>query len=70
MKVDIAIPDLPKLLNNAASMGEPVALRGAFHKGILALVAQVAAALPVESSVDGTTASTASGWRRLALFGR
>jgi pilus assembly protein CpaE len=70
MKVDIAIPDLPKLLNNAASMGEPAALRGAFHKGILALLAQVAGALPADVAVDGATSSATGGWRRLALFGR
>lgn len=70
MKVDVAIPHLPKLLGNAAIMGEPAATRGAFHKGILALVAQVASALPVDGSNDATTTSKARGWRRFALFGR
>ena len=68
MQVDVAIPNLPKLLGNAASMGEPAALRGAFHKGILALVAQVASAVPAESSTDGDTASRKRGWRRFAPF--
>lgn len=70
MKVDIAIPNLPKLLGNAASMGEPAQQRGAFHKGIQALVGQVAAALPVDSSIDRSAVSQTRGWRRFALFGR
>ena len=37
MKVDIAIPDLPKLVENAATIGEPAALHSKFYKAILAL---------------------------------
>ena len=46
MKVDIAIPDLPKYVENAASIGEPAALNARFNKGITALAAQAAAAFP------------------------
>ena len=34
MKVDIAIPDLPKFVENAASVGEPAAMNARFYKGI------------------------------------
>jgi pilus assembly protein CpaE len=63
MKVDVAIPDLPKLVENAATIGEPAALHGKFYKGIVALAAQAAAAFPVDSSPDGTSASVRRGWR-------
>jgi hypothetical protein len=70
MKVDIAIPDLPKLLNRAANMGEPTAFHGAFHKGIVALLAQVATAQSAEDDMPGAAAPRTGGWRRLALFHR
>jgi pilus assembly protein CpaE len=70
MKVDVVIPDLPKLLGNAASMGEPAAIHGAFHKAMLALVGQVAAAQPVDGSTDGSSATASGGWRRFVPFGR
>jgi pilus assembly protein CpaE len=63
MKVDVAIPDLPKLVENAATIGEPAALHGKFYKGIVALAAQAAAAFPVDSTPDGTSASVRRGWR-------
>jgi pilus assembly protein CpaE len=70
LKVDIAIPHLPKLLGTAASMGEPAVMRGPFHKSMLALVGQVAAAVPVEAASDGAAVATKKGWRRFAPFGR
>jgi pilus assembly protein CpaE len=70
MKVDVVIPDLPKLLNNAASMGEPAATRGAFHSGMLALVGQVAAAQPADGAIDGTSTARPGRWRRFMPFGR
>jgi pilus assembly protein CpaE len=65
MKVDITIPDLPKFVENAASLGTPAALNNKFHKGIIALAAQAAAAFPVDSSPDGSGASAQRGWRHL-----
>ena len=44
-------------------IGEPAALHGKFYKGIVALAAQAAAAFPVDSSPDGTSASVRRGWR-------
>jgi pilus assembly protein CpaE len=37
MKVDVAIPDLPRQVNGATLMGEPAAGRGGFRAGILEL---------------------------------
>jgi pilus assembly protein CpaE len=65
MKVDVVIPDLPKLVGNAASMGEPAAQHGSFNKGILALAAQAAASFPSDSSPNRAGASTRQSWRRL-----
>jgi pilus assembly protein CpaE len=70
MKVDIAIPDLPKYVENAASVGEPAALNSKFYKGIIALAAQAAAAFPTESSPDASAASVKRGWRNQWPFGR
>jgi pilus assembly protein CpaE len=65
MPVDVAIPDLPRFVENAASFGTPAALNNKFHKGIIALAAQAAAAFPVDSSPDGSGASAQRGWRHL-----
>jgi pilus assembly protein CpaE len=65
MKVDITISDLPKCVENAASFGTPAALNNKFHKGIIALAAQAAAAFPVDSSPDGSGATAQRGWRHL-----
>ncbi|HTI82961.1 MAG TPA: AAA family ATPase [Acetobacteraceae bacterium] len=64
MKVDVAIPDLPKFVEDAANFGEPAALNNRFNKGIIALAGQATAAFPVESSPEPRTAAT-RGWRRL-----
>jgi pilus assembly protein CpaE len=65
MKVDVIIPDLPKLVENAASFGEPAALNSRFYKGITELAAQAAAAFPVDSSPERSGASARHGWRHL-----
>jgi pilus assembly protein CpaE len=68
MKVDVVIPDLPKLVENAASLGEPAALHHRFYKGITVLAAQAAAAFPIDSSPERSSASVQRGWRRLWPF--
>lgn len=68
MKIDIAIPDLPKFVENAASFGTPAALSSRFYKGIVALAAQAAAAFPVDSSPEGSGLSVQRGWRHLWPF--
>lgn len=70
MKIDIAIPDLPKFVENAASFGTPAALSSRFYKGIVALAAQAAAAFPVDSSPEGSGLSVQRGWRHLWPFGK
>lgn len=43
LKVDVVIPDLPRQLGAAASMGEPMAaMRGAFRAGIIEIAREVA----------------------------
>ena len=69
MPVDVAIPDLPKVVGDAASMGEPAAMHHALHTGIVALAAQVAAAIPSDSSPERVALPGRTGWRRL-LFRR
>ena len=65
MKVDVAIPDLPKFVGNAANVGEPAALNTRFHKGIVALATQAAAAFPVDSSPERSRSSATRSWRQL-----
>ena len=47
--VDVCISDLPAVANLAANVGEPAAMHSRFHRGIVALAAQAAAAFPTES---------------------
>jgi pilus assembly protein CpaE len=68
MKVDIAINDLPKQVESAASMGEPAATRRRFDKGIVAIAAQAMAAFPTDSSPVGSEAAATATWRRLWPF--
>ena len=70
MKVDIAIPDLPRVVGNAANMGEPAALHGRFNKAIVALAAQAAASFPTDSSPEGARSPVRHGWHRVWPFVR
>ena len=70
MKVDIAIPDLPRVVGNAANMGEPAALHGRFNKAIVALAAQAAASFPTDSSPEGARSPVRHGWHRVWPFAR
>ena len=55
VKVDVAIPYLPKQLNNAATMGQPAsAMKGSFRSGILEL-AREAASVRNDSSGAATS---------------
>ena len=69
-RVDVAIPDLPKLLGQAATMGEPAAAaKGPFHSGIVELAKQVAFERLLDSSMigRGEDGGGKGGW---SLFGR
>ena len=71
MKVDVAIPDLPKQLGQAATLGEPAIVSSSgFRTGMLELARQVAFLGLLDSSGGAATSTTAHdkrrGWR---LFG-
>lgn len=71
MKVDVAIPDLPRQVGNAATLGEPVmASSGGFRAGILELTRQVGGQRLLDSGSDSGNAAAAnakrSPWRFLS----
>jgi pilus assembly protein CpaE len=71
MKVDVAIPDLPRLVGQAATLGEPaITKNGGFRTGMLELVRQVAF-LGILDSATGAKAEATSNSksRRWGLFG-
>jgi pilus assembly protein CpaE len=69
-KVDVAIPDLPQQLGNAATMGEPAkAAKGAFRNGIVELAKQVAFERLLDSAMIGRS-PTSEGGSRWRLLGR
>ena len=54
VKVDVTIPDLPKQVHAAATLGKPAAeARGAFREAILSLSRQVAASRLIDSADQG-----------------
>ena len=65
MKVDIAIPDLPKVVGNAASMGEPAALHGRFNKAIVALAARRRRRSRSTAHRKAPASPVRQGWRRI-----
>ena len=69
MKVDIAIPDLPKLVENAASIGEPAALNSRFYKGIVALAARRQPHFRSTARPSVQRHRCNAGWRHLWPFG-
>jgi pilus assembly protein CpaE len=69
MPVDVTLPDLPKQLGNAATMGEPMPPRGGFHKGILALSAQVGG-MRATDGPSGRRKADHSLWSRMVRFPR
>lgn len=70
MKPDVVIPDLPRLVGEAASMGEPaVAARSAFRAGIISLAREVAFVRLLDSSVGAKSSELIEPGRRRRLFG-
>ncbi len=68
-KIDVAIPDLPRQIAQAATMGEPAAAaKGAFHAGIVELAKQVAFERLLDSSMIASKAASRTT-RRWGLFG-
>ncbi len=67
MKPDVIIPDMPKVVGHATSMGEPaVAARGRFRTGMLLLAREVAFVRLLDSSPEdsGSTTGTTGRLRR------
>lgn len=71
MRVDVVIPDLPRRLGNAATMGEPAsAMRGGFQSAIVQLAQEVAAVRALELPLEPAAGATPNRTRRRSLFGR
>ena len=69
MKVDVAIPDLPRQVGAAATLGEPVmATSKHFRDGIIELVSQVASVRLMDGSNDGPVEARAESKRGLFSF--
>ncbi len=64
MRPDVVIPDLPKLVGHAESMGEPaMAVRGKFRAGILHIAREVAFVRLLDSVTPDSTSPAASTGR-------
>ena len=71
MKVDVAIPDLPRQVGNAATLGEPAMVHsGGFRTGILELTRQVAGQRLLDSASDAAAAAAAASAKQSRLFWR
>ena len=71
MRVDVVIPDLPRRLGNAATMGEPAsAMRGGFQSAIAQLAREVAAVRTLDLPDEQAAGATDNRRRRRSLFGR
>jgi pilus assembly protein CpaE len=72
MKVDVAIPDLPRQVGNAATLGEPaMASSGGLRTGILELTRQVGGQRLLDSASDAAAAAAVNAKRsRWKLLGR
>jgi pilus assembly protein CpaE len=70
MKVDVVIPDLPRQVGNAATLGEPaIGTSSAFRSGIHELTRQVASASLLDGApAEVVRAATGGGKRGWSLF--
>ncbi len=70
MKPDVTMPDLPRVVGTAASMGEPVvAARGPFRAGIIELAREVAFVRLLDSSAGAGSTELLDPKRRRRFFG-
>ena len=61
MKVDVAIPDLPRQVGNAATLGEPaMATSAGFRTGVIELTRQVGGQRLLDTASDAGAAAAAS----------
>jgi pilus assembly protein CpaE len=72
MKVDVAIPDLPRQVGNAATLGEPVMVSSAgFRSGVVDIVRQVASIRLLDGGQDTPVPIIGGARRRMfSLFRR
>jgi pilus assembly protein CpaE len=70
MKPDVTIPDLPKLVGHAASMGEAaIAARGGFRTSMLLLAREVAFVRLLDSGLANGAPATGTGGRLRRMLG-
>ena len=70
MKPDVTIPNLPKVVGQAASMGEAaIAARGGFRNGMLLLAREVAFVRLLDSGAPGSTPEAGRTGRLRRLLG-
>ena len=70
MQPDVVIPDLPKVVGHAASMGEAaMAVRGGFRNGILLLAREVAFVRLLDSGSAATAPAVGKHGRLRRLLG-
>jgi pilus assembly protein CpaE len=64
MKVDVVIPDLPRQVGNAATLGEPaMASSSGFRAGVLELARQVGSVRLLDSGPDAVQGAMGGGQR-------
>jgi hypothetical protein len=70
MRPDVIIPDLPKVVGHAASMGEAaVAVRGGFRDAMLLLAREVAFVRLLDSDTPQNTAASGGAGRLRRFLG-
>ena len=68
MKVDVVIPDLPRQVGNAATLGEPaMTTSSGFRGGVLEVARQVASVRMLDSAPGALDRATGTGKRRWGL---
>jgi pilus assembly protein CpaE len=71
MKVDVAIPDLPRQVGNAATLGEPVMVTSSgFRAGVIDIVRQVASIRLLDGGNEGALPMTGQVKRKMFSFFR
>ena len=70
MKIDVGIPDLPRQVAAATTMGDPAAaMKGGFRAGIIELARQVAASALIDSNgADDADPAAGKKWRVSSWF--
>jgi hypothetical protein len=72
MKVDVCIPDLPRQVGNAATLGEPVMVTSSgFRNGVVEIVRQVASVRLLDADNESGVPAAGQGKRgKFSMFRR